>query len=80
MTLYDFKEMDEMKQAEAVWKGVPIGERKSHRHRVVLYQVHSFYAEVYFHQNSSIVCKIRPFSSTEQLWPYLKQIDLSCVL
>ncbi len=46
MTLYDFIALDEMEQAEAVWNGVFIADRKDQEHRILLYQVNSFYVEV----------------------------------
>jgi hypothetical protein len=34
MTLYEFNALDEMEQAEAIWDGVFIGDRKDDEHRI----------------------------------------------
>ena len=76
MTLYEFNGLDEMEQAEAVWDGVFVADREDEEHRILLYQVDSFYVEVYFHKVFQVIRKYKSFSSTEQLQPYLNQIDL----
>jgi hypothetical protein len=48
MTLYQFKAMDEMEQAEAVWDGVFIADREDEEHKILLYQIDAFYVEVYY--------------------------------
>lgn len=76
MTLYQFNLLDEMEQAEAVWSGTHIGERKDGEHTILLYQIDSFYVEVYYHREYNVIKRMRSFSSTEQLAPYLGQIDI----
>ncbi|MDQ3683221.1 MAG: hypothetical protein M3352_09135 [Bacteroidota bacterium] len=39
MTLYDFIEMDEQEQAEAIWDGVHVGDRDDGVHKILLYQL-----------------------------------------
>ena len=68
--------MDEMEQAEAVWSGVHIADREDQDHRILLYLIDSFYMEVYYHKEYNVIRRFRPFSSTEQLQPYLNQIDI----
>ena len=76
MTLYEFNDADEAEQLEAVWSGTHIAERLDDEHNILLYQVFSFYVEVYYHREYNIIRKFRSFSSTEQLQPYLEQIDV----
>ena len=76
MTLYQFNALDEMEQAEAVWSGVHIGERRDEEHNILLYQIDSFYVEVYFNRELNVIRKFRSFSSTDQLGPYLDSIDI----
>lgn len=47
MTLYQFLELDEMEQAEAVWDATMIANRDDGEHRILLYQIDTFYVEVY---------------------------------
>jgi hypothetical protein len=77
MTLYQFNQLDEMEQAEAVWDGVHIGERQDEEHTILLYQLGSFYVEAYYHREHNALRRFRSFSSTEQLAPYLGKIDIS---
>lgn len=74
MTLYQFNLLNETEQAEAVWSGVHFGERQDEEHSILLYQVDSFYVEVYYHSENNVVSRMRGFSSTEQLTPYLEQM------
>lgn len=77
MTLYEFNALDEMEQAEAVWDGVFLGDRKDDEHRILLYQIDGFYVEAYYHMDYNILRRFRSFSSTDHLDPYLKEIDLT---
>jgi hypothetical protein len=77
MTLYEFNALDEMEQAEAVWEGVFIADRQDNEHRILLYQIDSFYVEAYYHIEHNVLRRFRSFSSTTQLEPYLNQIDLT---
>lgn len=47
MTLYQFLAMDEMEQQEAIWEGVHIADREDEEHRILLYQIDSFYVEYF---------------------------------
>lgn len=76
MTLYEFNKLNDIEKAEAVWEGALIGDRSDKRYNVLLYQIDSFYAEVYYDKKRNAIKRIRSFSSTEQLTPYLEKIDL----
>ena len=80
MTLYDFIALNETQQAEATWEGVFLGHRQDEEHKVLLYAIDAFYVEVYYHSNLIVIRKIRAFSSTTLLKPYLRQIDILEVL
>ena len=69
--------LDEMEQIEAIWAGEFIGDRSDEEHNILLYQVDSFYVEVYYHREYNTIRRFRSFSSTTQLEPYLNQIDIS---
>jgi hypothetical protein len=77
MTLYEFNALDEMEQAESIWDGVFLGDRKDSEHRILLYQIDDFYVEVFYHIEYNTIRRFRSFSSTNQLDPYLNQIDLT---
>jgi hypothetical protein len=77
MTLYQFNALDETEQHEAVWNhGVMVGERIEDQHRVLLYQLFSFYIELYYHTEYNVLRRLRSFSNTECLDAYIDTLDL----
>ena len=76
MTLYEFNQLDEMQQADAVWNGILIGDRTDNIFNILLYQIDGFYVEVFYQKKRNIIKRIRSFSSTDQLQPYLEKMDL----
>jgi hypothetical protein len=56
--------------------GVYIGKRKEENLTVLLYQIDSFYVEVYYRKYRCYVSRLRCFTSTVFLDPYLEQIDV----
>ena len=77
MTLYEFKTLSDFEQAEVVWNGSLLAHREDGYFRILLYQVDSFYVEVYYRKERNILSHFRPFAATRELDPYLEQIDLS---
>jgi hypothetical protein len=78
MTLYQFRLLDVEEQlGTAIYEGDFVGDRIEENYMVLLYQVHSFYVEVYYSPISNEILKHRSFSSTNQLEPYLSQVNLS---
>ena len=80
MNLYRFLKLDETQQTEILWyNGVQIGRRKDEEHTILLYQVESFYVEVFYNRKEKIIKKYRCFEQVDQLAPYLEAIDISPV-
>ena len=77
MTIYQFLALDGREQAEIVWSGEIVANRIEGEYNLILYQIDSFYVEVWYHIEDNDVRKMRSFLSTEQLLPYLNQIDIS---
>jgi len=77
VTLYQFKALSSFEQAEAVWSGTFLAQREDGYFRILLYQVDSFYVEVYYRKERNILSHFRPFTTTRQLDLYLEQIDLT---
>ena len=65
-----------MEQAEALWDFVHIAEGRDQEHNILLYQRDDFYIEVFHHKELNVIRRIRSFNSTEQLQPYIGQIDV----
>ena len=79
MNLSDFRVLNEMEQKEAIRESTHVGTRYDEDHVILLYQIDSFYVEVYYHREYEVIKRFRSFRSTEQLKPYLRQIDISAL-
>ena len=77
MTEDQFNRLSEDEQSDVIAKkGVLVSVRRTKEHRILLYQIEGFYAEVFYHPTNNAI-KIKSFSSTEGLQPYLSQISLN---
>jgi len=72
MTIEEFYDLDELEQHEELWDhGVQIGERLEGHFKVILYQIHSFYIELYYHIEYNCIRKLYAFDDTDELHYYL---------
>ena len=77
MKLKDFFQLDETEKGEAVWEhGTLLGDYKEAPFRFILYQVAGFYVELRYHMEHNVLRGMRAFDNTEDLVPYLEQIQL----
>lgn len=77
MTLYQFNALNDTNQAEAIWEGTFLAHREVGVFRILLYQIDSFYVEVYYQKEKNVLSHFRSFTTTRLLQPYLDQIDLN---
>lgn len=77
MTINEFMALDETSQAEALINKACIIGRDEDKFKVLLYQVDSFYVEVYYHKEHREIKRLLPFEDTDFLEPYLNSIDIS---
>ena len=78
MKLYEFNRMDKDSQAQTLKDyGVLIEERLEKEDQVLVYQMQSFYAEVYYHKGYKIIKRLRSFTNAEHVFPYVKNTDIS---
>ena len=78
MTLYDYSELNEVEQQDVLWDhGVMVDARNDGDHNIILYQMFSFYVELYYNSDYNLLKKLRSFSRMECLDVYLQQVDLS---
>ena len=78
MTLYQFNVLTENEKIAIVWsKGDFVGDRTENNLSISLYQVQSFYVEVFYSGKENKISRLRSFSSMNQLEPYLNNIDIS---
>lgn len=81
MTLMEFQDLTESEQVNTLYReGVYVGKRKQGRFKVLLYQLESFYLEVFYSSYRRHIYKIRCSDSTAMLDPYLEQINVEYVM
>lgn len=81
MQIREFKYQEKhTKKTLVLNNGVYLTSRRITDFLLLLFQIDSFYVEVYFDEQESEIGYMRAFSSTEHLAPYLHKIDISSVL
>jgi len=77
MTLSDFKLLDYRAQTDLLHKeAIYVGKRKIFSRTVVLFQLYTFYVEIYYHEYRKIIHYINCTQSIESVDPYLEQINV----
>jgi hypothetical protein len=75
--MLNFHVMDESKKIQILHQqGIYIGKRKHLNVCMVLYQLESFYVEIYYRKYRMYITNIEVFEDTVLLEPYLHQIDV----
>jgi len=77
MTLREFQLTDENKQAQKLLNAVCVAGRDEGEQKVLLYQLDSFYVEVYYHPRQNLITNYRGFDDIEELDPYLENMSLA---
>lgn len=81
MTRQKFARLNKKQKKNAVLRsGIYLADKTSLLFKTMLYQVDNFYVEVFFFKWSKNVAGFRSFCKTSKLEPYLKKIDLSCLI
>ena len=77
MTIYEFNSLSEMEQIEIIWKVPAVAERFEDGYKIFLFQVDSFYVELYHHVVRDATERLRTFVGTDKLMPYLVAININ---
>lgn len=81
MTIVDYKMLEKEQKKKLLFDmGILVASRKHLVYDIELYQIGAFYVEAFYLAADPVLQYLRAFSDTDQLWPYLKQIDLSPAL
>ena len=81
MTLQHFNTLSKHKQhRKLLVKGVWLADRHTEDTTVLLFQLDTFYVEIFFTKQGDEIVHSNSFESTDELDPYLEDIDLSCVV
>lgn len=76
INLYQFNQLSETEQELALREAALLDDREEGDNTVYLFQLGSFYVEVYCHKADPSLNRYRSFSSVNQLEPYLKKIKI----
>ena len=79
MTFYEYNRLCKPEQYKALFKnGVMVADRNKGEYKIVLYQLFSFYIELYFKKGDDKLKRLTVFSTTEKLDDeYTKHINLN---
>ena len=81
MNLYEFELLSDNEQIDLLYAdGVYLGKRKAGEYSVVLYQLDNFYVEILYKRYRYYISRIRCFTSTNLLEPYLVQINIEDIV
>jgi hypothetical protein len=81
MTAQHFSTLNQQKQSRKLLaEGVCIADRRGEEVQTLLFQVENFYVEVCFHHDADDVLCTRCFEGTDELEPYLQEIDVSRII
>lgn len=77
MTIFDFQLLQLSDQINMLHReGIYVGKRKSSEQTIVLYQLETFYVEIFYNRYRYFIHSISCSQSTAVLNPYLQQIDV----
>ncbi|MEI6950450.1 hypothetical protein V9K67_24925 [Paraflavisolibacter sp. H34] len=80
MTLFEFNALREEEKARLLAEAVRLAHREDDRELVLLFQIDGFYVEVYRDKEQYDITRIRSFTSTDLLDPYLAGINISGII
>ena len=76
MTLDQFNLLDEERQAIEICKGVCVAGRDKGELKILLFQLYSFYVELFYHPRKRLILQYQAIEHADR---YLKQFDMSLV-
>lgn len=81
MTLQHFNTLSQhIQHRKILLNGVCIAYRNTEESQALLFQLSSFYVEVFFNRDGDEVLYTRSFDNNEELDPYLESINLACIV
>ena len=81
MTLHEFKLLNDLEKIELLYRnGVYVGKRRKENKTVLLYQLNSFYVELFYQKHRCVVSHLYCFSSMLRIDPYLDQVNVEAIV
>jgi len=77
MTLREFQLTDEQQQAQKLMDAVCVAGRDDGDQKVLLYQLDSFYVEVFYNPRHQLITDFRSFDDVDKLDAYLENVSLA---
>ena len=77
LTMEQYQLLSEPEKAEVIIQGTFLADREENGLVVQLYNVGSFYGEVYYDQLTNRILRYRVFEGIQQLTPYLVHINFN---
>ena len=78
MKLDEFVLLTEDQRISVLWREAKmVAQRNDDNYNIFLYQVYSFYIEVWYSKNLMNIYNLKSFSNTDLLEPYLEEINIS---
>ncbi|MEB0262284.1 MULTISPECIES: hypothetical protein [unclassified Mucilaginibacter] len=77
MTSNDFNALKYYEKTEAVLNGTFLADRLNDHHYIKLYNLNSFYVEVFFDDRSHLITHFRAFDHTLFVLPYLNDLQIA---
>ena len=74
ISLFHFIGLDLNQKAEYVWQGSHIATRTDSEHRILLYNLGEYYAEVFYNAETNEIINIKGFRANSHLVPYMNKI------
>ena len=66
MTPKEFNALNQKKQADLIWNGKHVGDRKDAEHNILLYQIdEELFVEIYYHVQHNVITKYIAMSKQE---------------
>ena len=77
LSLKEFNALNQFDQAEAIWNGTFLADREENGLIVRLYNLGTFYGEFFYDVHTNKILRLKAFSTTSQLLPYLAHIKFN---
>lgn len=71
----------DIEQSRTLWeRGVLLLEKSDGYEKKMLYQMYDLYIEVTWHTHFNVIKKVRTFTSTNDIEPFLEEIDIKSLI
>jgi len=81
MLLHQFNRLSKSKKYQyLLYNGACVCDRSTELEDILLFQLMDYYVEIFFKRHTDRINKVKCFSDTNELEPYLEEINISSLL